>query len=83
MPELAFSLAPVALQWLHDALVCLSKFNESVSIEAEYDQVSVLVKIAFYETLTEFDLATSEYFESCEDGVRLVCSGLPEILFQV
>lgn len=40
MPKLSFSLKPSALLQLHDALVCLSKFNESVSIEAEYDLVS-------------------------------------------
>jgi cell cycle checkpoint control protein RAD9A len=37
---LSFSLSPPALFRLHDALTCLSKFNESVSIEAEYDLVS-------------------------------------------
>ena len=42
MPKLSFSLKPAALLQLHDALVCLSKFNESVSIEAEYDLVSAV-----------------------------------------
>lgn len=40
MAALSFSLLPSALIRLHDALTCLSKFNESVSIEAEYDLVS-------------------------------------------
>lgn len=35
MTSLSFTLLPVALLQLHDVLVCLSKFNESVSIEAE------------------------------------------------
>jgi cell cycle checkpoint control protein RAD9A len=39
MATLSFSLEPPALFRLHDALVCLTKFNESVSIEAEYDMV--------------------------------------------
>ncbi|KAH8691291.1 putative DNA repair protein rad9 [Talaromyces proteolyticus] len=37
MATLSFSLAPPAILRLHDALACLTKFNESVSIEAEYD----------------------------------------------
>ncbi|KAL1968605.1 hypothetical protein VTN77DRAFT_1815 [Rasamsonia byssochlamydoides] len=37
MATLSFSLDPGALVRLHDALSCLSKFSESVSIEAEYD----------------------------------------------
>jgi hypothetical protein len=44
MPKLSFSLKPSALLQLHDALVCLSKFNESVSIEAEYDLVSLQLR---------------------------------------
>jgi cell cycle checkpoint control protein RAD9A len=40
MATLSFSLQSSALVPLHDALSCLSKFSESVSIEAEYDLVS-------------------------------------------
>lgn len=40
MATLCFSLAPNALIRLHDALICLAKFSETVSIEAEYDLVS-------------------------------------------
>lgn len=39
MATLSFSLEPLALFRLHDALACLTKFNESVSIEADYDMV--------------------------------------------
>jgi cell cycle checkpoint control protein RAD9A len=39
MATLSFSLDPPALLRLHDVLSCLAKFNESVSIEAEYDLV--------------------------------------------
>ena len=39
---LSFSLSPSALFQLHDVLTCLAKFNESVSIEAEYDLVSAV-----------------------------------------
>lgn len=43
MTHLSFSLAPTALVQLHDALTCLAKFNESVSLEAEYDLVCSMV----------------------------------------
>lgn len=39
MTKLSFTISPAALVRLHNALTCLSKFNESVSIEAEYDLV--------------------------------------------
>lgn len=42
MTQLSFSLSPGALIRLHDALICLSKFNESVALEAEYDLVNLL-----------------------------------------
>ncbi|KAJ5805023.1 Rad9/Ddc1 [Penicillium riverlandense] len=37
MTTLSLSLAPPALIQLHDALTCLSKFSETVAIEAEHD----------------------------------------------
>jgi cell cycle checkpoint control protein RAD9A len=39
MAILTFSLTPEALSKLHDALVCLGKFNETVSIEASHSKV--------------------------------------------
>jgi len=42
MPVLNLTLAPEAVARLHDALVCLGKFSESVSIEARRDKVSTL-----------------------------------------
>ncbi|RDW70257.1 hypothetical protein BP5796_08654 [Coleophoma crateriformis] len=39
MPILSFSLNPESLGRLHDALVCLGKFSESVSIEATHDKL--------------------------------------------
>ncbi|KAK8157098.1 Rad9-domain-containing protein [Phyllosticta citrichinensis] len=41
MVSLAFSLQPEALATLHDALVCLSKFSESVSLEARRERLSL------------------------------------------
>lgn len=40
MALLTFTLSPEALAKLHDALVCLGKFSETVSIEAAHDKVS-------------------------------------------
>jgi cell cycle checkpoint control protein RAD9A len=39
MAILNFTLSPEALSKLHDALACLGKFSESVSIEAVHDKV--------------------------------------------
>lgn len=39
MTSLKLSLAPLALVRLHDTLICLAKFSDSVAIEAEHDQV--------------------------------------------
>jgi cell cycle checkpoint control protein RAD9A len=39
MAVLTFTLNPEALSKLHDALVCLGKFSEAVSIEASHDRV--------------------------------------------
>lgn len=47
MATLSFSLAPSALVRLHDALTCLAKFSETVSIEAEYDLVSLMRQTIF------------------------------------
>lgn len=43
MASLSFTLLPDALLELHDVLICLSKFNESVSIEAEHGFVRHLI----------------------------------------
>lgn len=40
MTTLSFSLAPKAIYQLHDALMCLAKFDDSVAIEAEIDLAS-------------------------------------------
>lgn len=42
MAVLTFTLSPEAVGKMHDALICLGKFNESVSLEATRDHVSSL-----------------------------------------
>jgi cell cycle checkpoint control protein RAD9A len=40
MAILTFTLSPEAVGKLHDALVCLGKFSEAVSIDANRENVS-------------------------------------------
>ena len=39
MPVLSFTLLPEALTRIHDAILCLAKFSEVVSLEARPDKV--------------------------------------------
>lgn len=41
MAILTFTLTPEALGKFHDALICLGKFSETVSIEATHSRVSL------------------------------------------
>lgn len=49
MTTLTLSLAPPALVRLHDALICLSKFSDTVAIEAEQDLVRSLARSIYKE----------------------------------
>ncbi len=42
MPLLSITLAPDAVGRLYDALLCLGKFSESVSLEAQRNKVCCL-----------------------------------------
>lgn len=42
MNTLSFTLSPEAVARVHDAVLCLSKFSDSVSIEARPDKVGHL-----------------------------------------
>lgn len=42
MHTLSFTLSPEAVARVHDAVLCLSKFSDSVSIEARTDKVGHL-----------------------------------------
>ncbi|KAJ5542334.1 Rad9/Ddc1 [Penicillium sp. DV-2018c] len=65
MTSLSLSLGPPALVQLHDALICLSKFSETVSIEAETDllRLSALnsTKTGFASFTFEKDVYFQEY----------------------
>ena len=41
MQTLKFILQPENVSRVHDALICLSKFSESVSLEARRDKVGI------------------------------------------
>lgn len=45
MHTLKFTLSPEGVTRVHDAVICLSKFSESVSIEAWRDKVCHFPKI--------------------------------------
>ncbi|GME28296.1 Rad9 [Neofusicoccum parvum] len=60
MVALAFTLQPEALAALHDALVCLGKFSESVSIEARRDRLS----------LTALNSSKSAYASAALDAAK-------------
>ena len=63
MAILTFSLGPEALGKLHDALVCLGKFSDSVSFDASHDKVcNGFVCLSWQQTLTVY-VAGPECFE--------------------
>ncbi|KAL1390624.1 Rad9-domain-containing protein [Phyllosticta capitalensis] len=65
MVSLAFTLLPEALTTLHDALVCLSKFSESVSLEARRDRLSLTALNSSKTAYTSFSL-DSQFFSRYE-----------------
>lgn len=45
MTVLSFSLSPIATGRIYDALICLAKFGEAVSIEAKGEKVCIKSKL--------------------------------------
>lgn len=60
MPLLSLTLAPEAVGKLHDVLVCLGKFSESVSLEAHSNKL----------ILSALNLSKSAYASFTFDGTR-------------
>jgi hypothetical protein len=74
MTTISLSLAPPALVRLHDVLICLAKFSDTVAIEAEHDLVNtVLLNLPFRDLADEIDPASIECVELHKDGVRVIC----------
>jgi cell cycle checkpoint control protein RAD9A len=82
MHGLKFTLTPAGVARVHDAVICLSKFSETVSIEARPDKVNEIWSsssslIIFYSThlllflqlsLTALNSSKSAYACFCLDG---------------
>ncbi|EKG20046.1 Rad9 [Macrophomina phaseolina MS6] len=62
MVALNFTLHPQALASLHDALVCLGKFSESVSIEARRERLSLTALNSSKSAYASFVLDASKFF---------------------
>jgi hypothetical protein len=54
MTSLSLSLGPAALVRLHDVLICLAKFSETVAIEAEPDLVGQIISWHRYDGQKSF-----------------------------
>ncbi|KAK7712734.1 hypothetical protein SLS57_007688 [Botryosphaeria dothidea] len=62
MVALNFTLQPEALAALHDVLVCLGKFSESVSIEARRERLSLTALNSSKSAYASFALDSSKFF---------------------
>lgn len=62
MAILNFTLSPEALSKLHDALVCLGKFSEAVSIEASHDKLVLTALNTSKSAYASFTLAGNKFF---------------------
>ncbi|PWY73646.1 DNA repair protein rad9 [Aspergillus heteromorphus CBS 117.55] len=71
MTTLSFSLAPKAIYQLHDALMCLSKFDDSVAIEAEFDLLRLSVLNSTKTAYSAFAFEADSFFESYSFGVAM------------
>ncbi|KAK1148627.1 hypothetical protein N8T08_008512 [Aspergillus melleus] len=69
MTTLSFALAPQALIQLHDALICLSKFDETVVLEAEYDLLRLSVLNPTKTSYSAFALEADSFFQDYSFGV--------------
>ncbi|PYH87913.1 DNA repair protein rad9 [Aspergillus ellipticus CBS 707.79] len=71
MTTLSFSLAPRAIYQLHDALMCLSKFGDSVAIEAEFDLLRFSVLNLTKTAYSAFVCEAETFFETYSFGVAM------------
>ncbi|RAL11605.1 putative DNA repair protein rad9 [Aspergillus homomorphus CBS 101889] len=68
MASLSFSLSPEAIYQLHDALMCLGKFGDSVSFEAEFDLLRLSVLNITKTAYAAFVFEADKFFESYSFG---------------
>lgn len=72
MAVLAFTLSPEAIGKLHDALVCLGKFSEAVSIEAANDKVRDVASLCEFPNLLKLVLTALNSSKSAYCSFTLV-----------
>lgn len=81
MVALNFTLQPEALAALHDALVCLGKFSESVSIEARRDRVGFMPHFSGRSSAITFSPAFSHSSQLVQIRLRLFRPRRFQVLF--
>ncbi|KAL2815727.1 Rad9-domain-containing protein [Aspergillus granulosus] len=64
MTTLSFSLLPGSLVRMHDALVCLAKFSDTVSIEAEVDLLRLSALNSSKTAYSAFAFESDDFFEN-------------------
>lgn len=82
MVNLKFTLTPEASVRLHDVLVCLAKFDESVSLEARHDRVSTS-QIGHNGQLSLFQIALGHHPQFIQVGICVFHVGRAEVLREV
>ena len=60
---LKFTLSPQSTQKIHDALVCLSKFNETVALDARPDVLQLSTLNSTKSAFGAVNLAASRFFD--------------------
>ncbi|KAJ5112458.1 Rad9/DDC1 [Penicillium argentinense] len=70
MASLSLSLDPAALVRLHDFLICLSKFSDTVAIEAEHDRLRLSALNSTKTAFASFVCEKEAFFESYSFNVR-------------
>ncbi|KAL4871847.1 hypothetical protein BDV12DRAFT_183421 [Aspergillus spectabilis] len=69
MTTLSFSLLPGSLLRLHDALVCLAKYSDTVAIEAEHDALRLSALNLSKTAYSAFAFEAENFFERYEFGL--------------
>ena len=62
MAILAFNLNPESISKLHDALLCLGKFSDSVSLEASHDKLILTALNSTKSAYASFTLDANKFF---------------------
>ncbi|EPS28867.1 hypothetical protein PDE_03813 [Penicillium oxalicum 114-2] len=70
MAALSLSLAPPAIVRLHDMLICLSKFSDTVAIEAEHGLLRLSVLNSSKTAFVSFACMKESFFETYSFAIR-------------